>query len=454
MKILFYTLCVTILVLGSTRAQESSEMQIIVNADIRTQVSINDQVIEMSGRLSTSLKSPEDDLAQGLVHIGGLNVVYFGVPMEPFLGPDQTTGKTTGAVGITLDMSERQHLRIVPASTSGEVVLEGELRGVVELSKLGDLIQLPIGNEEHTFTAPTQRAKIIFRMVVDESVLKPGNGAGRDENGILSLKGEMLFAFDAEELGLREVKVPSYSVINPELVPVEFQLTWLPFEAVRRLCVQPVRVGVITIERGWPVPIFSVTLTGEGLAFGQPGANTQWRKADVIFEWRDWKTVWKSQYFTLDIAANEDADLRAEVNDDDCIEVFFVDTFDVPSTWGGGATFSSGLTSAKVISSDDNAGPICTSGAACNITHLAHEFGHVMTLAHPGSGGIPAHMVDGTSGTLMCPSGFTADNPRVNSSDNEANVNNPLFRFAFTSVGPAPDCTNNTDCGSCFTGDP
>ena len=119
---------------------------------------------------------------------------------------------------------------------------------------------------------------------------------------------------------------------------------------------------------------------------------------------------------------------------------------------GGGATFSSGLASAKVISSDDNSEGVCVpGGAACNRTHLAHELGHVMTLHHPGVGGIPAYMVNGSTGTLMCPSGFTADNPRRNSVFNENNVNNPLFQYLFLPLGPAPDCTNDGDCGPCFT---
>ena len=34
---------------------------------------------------------------------------------------------------------------------------------------------------------------------------------------------------------------------------------------------------------------------------------------------------------------------------------------------------------------------------------------------------------------------------------NENNVNNPLFTYLFVPAGPAPDCTNNADCGACFT---
>jgi hypothetical protein len=304
------------------------------------------------------------------------------------------------------------------------------------------------------YAAPTQKATIVLVLLISERDLEPGRGAEPGGQGIVGSVGSVYVAFAAEPLELKDVRVPAYVVAQPAIAPVEFDFTWVQFEAVRKLCVQPVRMGRIKIEGGWPFPLFSVDYTGDGLPFGQPGANLQWRKADVIFDWRPWKTIWNSQYFTLDIAAGEDATLRAEVSDSDCIEVFFVDRFDNPSTWGGGATFSSGLASAKVISSDDNSRPVCSSGTACNITHLAHELGHVVALHHPGAGGIPAYMANGTSGTLMCPSGFAADNPRRNSLDNELNANNPLFQLQFTLAGPLADCTDDVSCGACFTEDP
>jgi hypothetical protein len=390
------------------------------------------------------------------VRVAGLNVAYAGVPMEAFTGVPTGRPGSDGTGILSALLPAVQKLQVFRGLVPGVALLYGQWEGVVEISQLGDLQQGRVGaadEKDSVFVSPTQGATIYLLIAVSEEDLKPGRGAGEGEQGVLGSFGYSLLAFATRELKVGNVLVPPYAVVQRAYAPFEFELTWLPFEAVRRLCVQPVRIGRITIRGGWPLPLFDIDLTGKGLPFGQPGADTQWRKGDVIFDRRAWKTIWKSQYFTLNIAAGEDATLRAEVNDSDCIEVFFVDTFDTPSTWGGGATFSSGLASAKVISSDDNSEGVCVpGGAACNRTHLAHELGHVMTLHHPGVGGIPPYMVNGSTGTLMCPSGFTADNPRRNSVANENNVNNPLFQYFFLApLGPAPDCTNDADCGGCFT---
>ena len=113
---------------------------------------------------------------------------------------------------------------------------------------------------------------------------------------------------------------------------------------------------------------------------------------------------------------------------------------------GGGVTSSGGTESAKVISSDENA------DFGVDLTHLAHEFGHVLTLKHPGQGFPTAalpHRVDGSSNTLMCPSGFNNDNPQRNSQWNKDNVANPLLTFALKPWTVGPDCTDDSDCGSC-----
>ncbi len=113
---------------------------------------------------------------------------------------------------------------------------------------------------------------------------------------------------------------------------------------------------------------------------------------------------------------------------------------------GGGSTASGGTESAKVISSDENA------DFGVDLTHLAHEFGHVLTLKHPGSGfPTPAapHRVDGSTGTLICPSGFNNDNPQRNSQWNKDNAANPLLTFTLKPWTVGVDCNDDTDCGAC-----
>jgi hypothetical protein len=454
MKRLLFSIVVCLAATGAAQGQEEvPPFQALVDQFVMSQVTVNDRELELSGRLKLHLIASEEELAQDSMRVAGLNVAYFGVPMQAFTGvpPGRPGSDGTGVLSALLPAVNK--LQIFRGVVPGAALLFGQWEGVVELSQLGDLQQGRVGvadDRDAVFVSPTQKATIYLLLAMSEEDLKPGRGGGEGEPGILGSFGYSLLAFATQELKAGDVRVPPYVVAQRAFTPFEFELTWLQFEAVRRLCVQPVRIGRITITGGWPFPLFDVDFTGKGLPFGQPGADTQWRKGDVIFQWRPWKTIWKSQYFTLNIATGEDATLRAEVSDSDCIEVFFVDEFDTAGTWGGGATFSSGLASAKVISSDDNSEPVCA-GGACNKTHLAHELGHVMTLAHPGSVGNPAHMVNGSTGTLMCPSGFVADNPRRNSVANENNVNNPLFQFQFALAGPLPDCTNDADCGACFT---
>lgn len=230
------------------------------------------------------------------------------------------------------------------------------------------------------------------------------------------------------------------------LVPiVEFEY-WSKFKLYERkknLCVQPVR----TKYRECLFEMFGLcwlrsptyTYSGDGLAFGKPGANDEWGKVDITFTWRNWITIDDTTGKYQSLTEAEMSSLRSEVNEDDCIEVFFVRKFNPSSTYGGGACWSSGTANAKIISSDEQ--------VACGVdkTHLAHELAHAMGLMHPGSGGN-----EGDTGTLACPSGWQRDNPRRNSRDNGNKVVNPLllnYWGAWTFSNP--DCNDSASCGTC-----
>ena len=75
-------------------------------------------------------------------------------------------------------------------------------------------------------------------------------------------------------------------------------------------------MGIINISwywSPWGYVIPFIRFSGEGLDFGKPGARREWRKADVLFEFRDWKYVWDNDYWILEYP--EEYDLIDEVDD-------------------------------------------------------------------------------------------------------------------------------------------
>lgn len=204
----------------------------------------------------------------------------------------------------------------------------------------------------------------------------------------------------------------------------------------RRLCIQPVGVKSSATD---PSP------TGTALAALKPGAVDIWKRVCVAFEWRPIMYVINSNWKTITAGAQEETDLRNSVNVDDCIEVFFIEHWSPEDANGGGATYSGGEAGSKIITSDDNDNDI-------DLLHLAHELGHVLDLKHPGTG-CPSvdcpDRVDGSSGTVICPSGYENDNPDVQSEENGELGNNPLTVPIVLLSCPDPDCTDSADCGAC-----
>eukprot|EP00612_Vaucheria_litorea_P005411 CAMPEP_0171466218 /NCGR_PEP_ID=MMETSP0945-20130129/9073_1 /TAXON_ID=109269 /ORGANISM="Vaucheria litorea, Strain CCMP2940" /LENGTH=496 /DNA_ID=CAMNT_0011994159 /DNA_START=29 /DNA_END=1519 /DNA_ORIENTATION=+ len=230
----------------------------------------------------------------------------------------------------------------------------------------------------------------------------------------------------------------------PVKLPEDFQIAPLPFfERKKNLCIQPVRTRYrkcfVKAFGVCIVPSFQYTYSGAGLDFGRPAADEHWGKVDVTFTWRDWKTIDDVHGTYQSVTEAEMSSLRAKVNDDDCVEVFFVKKFSPSDLKGGGACWSSGTANAKIITSDEQV------SCGVDVTHLAHELGHALGLMHPDSDGNR-----GNTGTLMCPSGWQRDNPRRNSKENGDNIVNPLLVPYWDAMTfDNHDCTDNGDCGSC-----
>jgi hypothetical protein len=207
---------------------------------------------------------------------------------------------------------------------------------------------------------------------------------------------------------------------------------------VKRLCIQPVGIKDSANDS---------SPTGTAFPLLMDEAREMWERACVRFDVKDFEYIIDSQAKTLTASFDntspefqEMLDVIDSVDDEDCVEVFFIESWTNPELFGGGATFSSGTANAKILSSDQNDNGI-------DFNHLAHELGHVLGLGHPGN--TTDGLTDGTSGTVMCPSGFLNDNPDVQSEQNKNNASNPLLTFPLEICCDDLDCTDASDCGSC-----
>lgn len=386
---------------------------------------------EYRARISAALKPSAKALQNGGLDVDQLNLVIFDVPQSD-ITKREAVGHKTGTLGFSVTGQDAKL-----AYNPDKRIIEGTLRGSVNVPGFIDPDPKPIGNpkerDQHVFAGPLQNATLKLVVALDTDL---NNLVGVDK--LVNFKGDMKFGL--EVAANKELAISGYAIdLQSASVVVDFG--WW-FEFARNLCVQPVRIGRFVLSKPWPY-MFKIQYTGDGLPFGQPGAITEWKKADLTFHWNEWLTVFDAALWNF--SEGESWDLMASVDDPECVEVFFVDTFVPTVFWGGGGTYYSGTPDAKIISTDQNA------DFGVDLTHLAHELGHAVSLCHPNDPWCEARpeMNPSSTGTLMCPSGFNNDNPKVNSAENKASVNNSLTTFTLKPVSAGPDCTNDADCGPC-----
>jgi hypothetical protein len=407
-------------------------VHIVATNEIVAELAVTNARERITGRVSFHLVTTSEDVEKGQILVRGFNIAFFGVSQELLAG-GAPIDEPLGLLGFALIAGKPQSLRFDKEKNQ----IFGELQMFADasfLNKFAEPVQDAKGDQFETPVIPTTGT---IRIDLE----KPLPGV-IDQPERIRTKLEL--KLHGKGLQSKEFVFPEFEItLSP--IPVAIDLSQLlPFEVAQKLCVQPVRL----LRFAWPLIQLSgagltlplIQLSGAGLTFGEPGTSTEWRKGDIVFEIRDWKTLLAGDYWVL--SSSEAGALRALVDDDDCIEVFFVYSFDPVDQWGGGATWGSGTASAKIISSDGNA------RGGVDFTHLAHELGHVLGLRHPDDAAT-ASAQPASSGTLMCPSGYLNDNPHINSQENEDLLSNPLLVFAIKSRSPGPDCLNSADCGLC-----
>jgi len=253
------------------------------------------------------------------------------------------------------------------------------------------------------------------------------------EKGSVAFQGELTLEMSSRVLGvLRRVYLVFRVVID-----------WSLFEPAEVLKIQPVFIG-----SGPSDP----SATGTAFTTLMNYSHDMWNRCGTVrcirFAVNAPIYVNNNAYRVLDNSAEATA-LRAEVSVADAVEVFVVERMStsLACSWGGGATFSSGTASAKIVSCDQQMAVPCPCPSSCtsycpcgsclcgaiNPYHLAHELGHALDLYHP-SGSAAS-----TANSIMEPSGFCCDNPNAQSAKNCRNADNPLMFWGFAICTRSPD---------------
>ena len=394
----------------SQQCLESQPLKLVGNAQVKSTLITDKDQLDIAGRTSFYLEADEEDIKKGLVRVKGLNLVYFKVPQAP-LSSGSKPKNQKGTLGFAADLSsEPQYLEYNPKYAS----ISGTVKGYVDADFMADLVDAKFDGKNDIVKTPRQEAELHLNMKLSAPLSFAKNDSVM-KNAALDIDLEAYANYEFDIIGYEITLENNY---------IKYESHIYATKVVKNLRIQPVRIR----NNGG-------RLSGAGLHFGLPGAVEQWAKADVVFTINDWKTLSEQKYWTL--TEDETSSLLSEVDVENAVEVFFV--YEMPEelneNWGGGATWGLGTASTQIITTDGNA------RGGIDLTHLAHELGHSMGLAHPGD---PYGRTEGSVGTLMCPSGWMKDNPQINSQENADNISNPLFIYALTKQPTdEPDCEDS-----------
>ncbi|MGB5834453.1 MAG: hypothetical protein WBG92_21035 [Thiohalocapsa sp.] len=182
-------------------------------------------------------------------------------------------------------------------------------------------------------------------------------------------------------------------------------------------------------------------------------ARLVWGKVCVELEVLPPQAVRDADFFVLNSLLEAGQFSQSVKPNKRAVPVFVADSWDVrgparpakdpapANLYGQGAYVGLGGTAqAYVMTVDSQLNIPATGSGACgngatgavNRNLLAHEIGHVLGLAHPGTWHAPMPPLPtsygGSKGSVMEPSGYCADGPSLNSRRNAALIHNPLLR--------------------------
>jgi len=357
-----------------------------------------------------------------LLYLFDLNLISKGVPTEK---------GDSGLLGLELFDAEGKSMMYDPrsgqASTELRMVLHYEL-----IDRVKGFRQVETKGEMDLFASFTEEmsGKMIVRF---PEALKVA------ESGTINVDLDLTFQLSSSVLGyVRSMSVAARAVIDWTVL----------LSRAQYLRIQPVFIGTGPTDP---------SRTGTAWATLMAKAHELWNRCGSVrcikFVVNNAIYVNKPAYKVLDSDA-EATNLRAEVSVADAVEVFVVDRMTFACSWGGGACFSSGTASAKIVSCDQQLAvpapcpcpsycpatcppcPPCQTGAVNNY-HLAHELGHALNLAHPP--GPSGTLAASTVGSNLEPSGFCCDNPAIQSAKNCRNASNPLLYWGWARCVGTPN---------------
>ncbi len=410
--------------------------EIISQGEFQSKSQIGTKEINPGGQINLKFQYSKKSLEEAQIIPKNLNIFFQNVDQALLTDKIKTQNKY-GSVSIMLDRRAKNFLKYSKRNNT----IAGKLKVVIDASIFNQLAEPTDFKETDLALTPVIPAEMYFEIKLSEKL--------EDKQDALNkMNAELIINVKSKAYDLQGVKIPALQFVIEESNFKLEMADMLLFESVQTLCLQPVFIRSYKLiwkeSANWPflsTPMLSVHTTGLGLDFGIPALRNQWRKADVVFEIREPIILYNPEFRIMDV--DERTDLLDLVDEDDCIEIYFVQEFNPNDFAGGGFTMGSGTASAKVVSSDENA------FWGVDETHLAHEVGHVLGLRHPNAEATSTS-VPGSTGTLICPSGFRNDNPPFNSLENMNLINNPLLQFSFQIRSTITnDCNESADCGSC-----